>query len=117
MFLLPIIYFFKVVIKIPPTHPEKVNIERQYGLDPRVQISDNAMIEIPQAAYRMELPVKVCITSWSIDFLLKSIENFGVAEVSLEKFGKIRIARNRALRRAQQIDCLDIWETAKLYFV
>ncbi len=106
----------KVVIKVPFTHPEKVNIKRQYGSDPRIEISDDAMNEIPQAAYRLELPARVCITSGSINFLIKSIEKFGVGEVNLEKFGKIRIARNRALRRAQQVGSLDIWETAKLYF-
>jgi len=106
----------KVVIKVPFTHPEKVNIKRQYGSDPRIEISDDAMNEIPQAAYRLELPARVCITSGSINFLIKSIEKFGVGEVNLEKFGKIRIARNRALRRAEQVGSLDIWETAKLYF-
>ncbi len=105
----------KIVIRISPAHPEKVNIERQYGEDPRVEISDEALNKVPQAAYRMELPLRVCITSGSINFLLKSVEKFGVAEVSLEKFGKIRIAKNRALRRAQQTGYLDMWETAKLY--
>jgi len=106
----------KVVLKVPFTHHEKVNIERQYGLDPRVEISEDAINEIPHAAYRLELPPRVCITSESINFLIKSIEKFAVGEVTLEKFGKIRIGRNRALRRAEQLGALDIWETAKLYF-
>ena len=106
----------KVIIKISPTHLEKVNIVRQYGSDPRVEISDDAMNKIPQAAYRVELPARVCIASESINFLLKSVDNFGVVEVSLEKFGKIRIATNRALRRVQRIDSADMWETAKLHF-
>ena len=106
----------KVVIKIPFSHPEKVNIERQYGLDPRVEISDNELDLIPHAAFRLELPARVCISSEAINFLIKSLERFGVSEVTLEKFGKIRIARNSALKRAQHAGSDDLWGTAKFYF-
>lgn len=105
----------RVVVKIPFSHPEKVNLERQYGPDPRVEISDSALNAIPHAAFRLELPARVCISSEAINYLIETLEKSSVSEVTVEKFGKIRIARNPALKRAQQSGANDIWETAKYY--
>ncbi len=105
-----------VVLKISDNHNEKVSLERQYGLDPRVQISENALEEIPNAAFRLELPRGVCLTAGAIDYLIKSVDEFGVSQVVLEKFGEIRIARTRALKRSLKTNKENFWDEAKILF-
>ena len=103
-------------LKIPDAHPEKINIERQYGPDPRVVISVDIQEDIPNAAFRLEIPPKLCLSSSGITFLIQSLEKCGVSRVEFESFGEIRIALNRILRRVQQTHDGDPWENAELFF-
>ena len=103
-------------LKISDDHPEKVNLERQYGFDPRVQVSQNILKDIPHAALRLEIPPKLTLTPTAVDYLIKSLEKCGVSSVNFEKHGEVRIAKNRALRRAEQVTELNTWKIAGLLF-
>ena len=97
---------------VPERHPERVQLERQYGPDHRVLLSQNLLADVPHAAVRLELPSRVRLRPTSIGSLLRGLEGFGLVRVDLKEFGEIRIARTRALRRAIHAGAEDPWSAA-----
>ena len=105
-----------VALKVPKLHSDKINIERQYGLDSRVQISEDILNEIPNAAFRLKLPARICLTTDAIDYLIKSVDNSGLSRVYVERFGEVYMARTRALKRALRTGEQNSWEGANTSF-
>jgi len=97
---------------VPERHPERVQLERQYGSDHRVLLSRDLLADVPHAAVRLEIPPRVRLSPTSIGSLLRGLEGFGLVRVDLEEFGEIRMARTRALRRAVHAGAEDPWSAA-----
>ena len=97
---------------VPERHPERVQLERQYGPDHRVLLSQNLLADVPHAAVRLEIPPRVRLSPTSIGSLLRGLEGFGLVRVDLKEFGEIRMARTRALRRAIHAGAEDPWSAA-----
>ena len=97
---------------VPERHPERVQLERQYGPDHRVLLTQNLLADGPHAAVRLEIPPRVRLSPTSIGSLLRGLEGFGLVRVDLKEFGEIRMARTRALRRAIQAGAEDPWSAA-----
>ena len=107
---------FVAGIRIPELHPNRINLERQYGPDPRVVICDDISTHIPFASFRLEIPKGFCFEPDDIHFLISKIEKRGVLKVDLGTRGEIRLATNRALKRSEQLGVADIWSGASLLF-
>jgi len=89
-----------------------VQLERQYGPDHRVLLSPDLLTDLPDAAVRLEIPPRVCLSPTAIRSLVKGLEGFGLVRVEVEDVGEVRLARTRALRRAEHVGSTDVWAAA-----
>ncbi len=105
-----------VVLAVSDGHPDRVSLERQYGADPRVIVSDDPMAAVPDAALRLEVPPRVLMDPTDVDSMLRGLESLGVVRVEVERAGVVRMARTRALWRAIHADAADPWVAAGLLF-
>ena len=105
-----------VALSVPDSHPDRVNLERQYGADPRVVVSGDPMAAVPGAALRLEVPPRVLVHPTDIDSLLRGLEALGVVRVDVKRAGVVRMARTRALRRAMRTGVSDPWAAAGVLF-
>ena len=109
-------YDLNVGLKIPDSHPDRINLERQYGPDPRVKVTEDISKQAPFASLRLEGPQGFCFEPGDIENLLNKIEKHGLLRVDLGTRGEIRLARNRALKRAKQLQITDEWVGAGFLF-
>ena len=105
-----------VGLEIPEFHPDGINLERQYGPDPRVVITEDVRKEFPFASFHLEAPVGFCFRPDDIRRLLDEIKKYGVVRIDLGAQGEIRLARTRALKRSEQVGIVDSWYGAGVLF-
>ncbi len=105
-----------VCVKISGSHPDRINVERQYGPDPRVVTADDVSERMSCASFQLETPPEFCFNAGDIQYLMNVIENRGLLKVDLGSKGEIRLARTRALKRSEQIGLADLWAGAGCLF-
>ena len=109
-------YDLNVGLKISDSHPDRINLERQYGPDPRVRLAEDISKQVPFASLRLEGPQGFCFEPGDIQNLVTHIEKQGLLRVDLETRGEIRLAKTRALKRAEQLQIADEWAGAGFLF-
>ena len=92
-----------VCVKISASHPDRVNIERQYGPDPRVLVADDVSEQMFCSSFQLEIPPEFCFNVGDIYYLMNSVEKYGLLKVDLGSQGEIRLVRTRALRRSEPV--------------
>ncbi|MEE2767732.1 MAG: glycosyltransferase [Actinomycetota bacterium] len=105
-----------VALGIPDSHPDRVNLERQYGNDHRVVVTGDPLGAIPNAAIRLELPPRVLVSPSDVTSLLRGLKGHGVVKVGLDKVGEVRMATTRALSRAIHVGAEQPWTVAGKLF-
>jgi len=101
-----------VCIDASDLHPDRINLERQYGPDPRVVVKEDVSTTLFLSSFQMEAPPDFRFKSGDIQYLMGSIEKRGLLRVELGLGEEIRLARTRALKRSQQVGLDDVWEGA-----
>ena len=101
-----------VCVKISASHPDRVNLERQYGPDPRVLVADDVSEQMFCSSFQLEIPPEFCFNAGDIHYLMNSVEKYGLLKVDLGSQGEIRLVRTRALRRSEQVGLVDLWAGA-----
>ena len=105
-----------VCMEISESHPDKINLERQYGPDPRVVVANDLSEQKSCASFQLEMPPGFCFNAGDIHYLLNNVEKHGLVKVDLGSQGEIRLARTRALKRSEQIGLVDHWVGAGSLF-
>ncbi len=105
-----------VCVKISGSHPDRINLERQYGPDPRVVVAEDVSERMSRASFQLETPPQFCFNTGDIQYLMNSIEKYGLLKVDLGSQGKICLIRTRALKRSEQIGLVDLRTGAGLLF-
>ena len=103
-------------LKIAESHPDKINVERQYGPDPRVLITEEIFEKIPFASFHLEVPPHLHFSNGDIQYLINSIAKLGLLKVDLGTGGEIRLIRTRAKKRLEQLGIVDDWMFAGQLF-
>ena len=109
-------YDLTIGLKISESHPDRINLERQYGPDPRVVLTEDIFKQKPFASLRLEGPQGFCFEPDDIEYLVNNIEKYGLLRVDLGMRDEIRLARTRALKRAKQLQLVDEWAGAGFFF-
>ena len=99
-----------VCVEISGSHPDRVNLERQYGPDPRVLVEDDVSEQMSCASFQLEIPPEFCFNAGDIQYLMNAIEKRGLLKVDLGSQGEIRLVRTRSLKRSEQVGLVDLWE-------
>ena len=101
-----------VCVEISGSHPDRINLERQYGPDPRVVVVDDVYEQMSCASFQLEMPPEFFFNAGDIQYLMNAIEKRGLLKVDLGLQGEIRLARTRALKRSEQVGLVDLWAGA-----
>ncbi|MAZ61680.1 MAG: hypothetical protein CMB18_00015 [Euryarchaeota archaeon] len=101
-----------VCVEISDSHPGRINLDRQYGPDPRVVVANDVSEQVSTASFQLEMPPEFCFNAGDIRYLMNSIEKSGLVKVDLGSQGEIRLVRTRALKRSEQIGLVDRWAGA-----
>jgi hypothetical protein len=101
-----------VCVEISGSHPDRINLERQYGPDPRVVVADDVSEQMSRASFQLEMPPEFCFNAGDIQYLMNAIEKRGLLKVDLGSQGKIRLVRTRSLKRSEQVGLVDLWAGA-----
>ena len=101
-----------VCIDASDLHTDRINLERQYGPDPRVVVKEDVSTTLFLSSFQMEAPPDFRFKSGHIQYLMGSIEKRGLLRVELGLGQEIRLARTRALKRSEQVGLVDAWEGA-----
>jgi len=101
-----------VCVEISEAHPDRINLERQYGPDPRVVVADDVSEQMSCASFQLEIPPEFCFNAGDIQYLMNAIEKRGLLKVDLGSQGEIRLVRTRSLKRSEQVGLVDLWEGA-----
>ena len=101
-----------VCVEISEFHSDRINIERQYGSDPRVVVTDDVSEQASFSSFRLEIPPGFHFKAGDIQYLMNSIEKRGLLKVDLGSQGEIRLVRTRALKRSEQVGLVDVWAGA-----
>ena len=109
-------YDLLIGLKISEYHPDRISLERQYGPDSRVLIADDIEMQVPFASLRLEGPPGFCFEPGDIAHLVNKIGKHGLLITDLGVRGEIRLARNRALKRSEQLRIADKYEGAGFLF-
>jgi glycosyltransferase involved in cell wall biosynthesis len=105
-----------VGLKVVESHPECVQLKRQFGPDPRVVVTEDLLAEVPHAAVRLEIPPGVNLHEGDIGLLLSTLDGCGVVRADFGPAGELRMGLTRALRRGQHAGSSDIWSVAGSLF-
>ena len=101
-----------VCVEISESHPDRINLERQYGPDPRVAVADDVSEHMSRASFQLEMPPEFCFHAGDIQYLMNAIEKRGLLKVDLGSQGEIRLVRTRSLKRSEQVGLVDLWAGA-----
>ena len=101
-----------VCVEISDSHPDRINLERQYGPDPRVAIADDVSEQMSCASFQLDMPAEFCFHAGDIQYLMNAIEKRGLLKVDLGSQGEIRLVRTRSLKRSEQVGLVDLWAGA-----
>ena len=101
-----------VCVEISESHPDRINLERQYGPDPRVTVADDVSEQMSCASFQLEMPPELCFHAGDIQYLMNAIEKRGLLKVDLGSQGEIRLVRTRSLKRSEQVGLVDLWAGA-----
>ena len=104
-----------VGVSVPPDHPDRVHVERQYGPDPRVVVSGDLLADVPDASVRLEVPPGLALAPTDVASMLRGLAGRGVVLANVEGSGAggaVRMAYTRALRRAIDAGAADAWAAA-----
>ena len=105
-----------VCVEISESHPDRINLERQYGSDPRVVVAGDVSERMSYASFQLETPPEFCFKAGDIQYLMNAIEKRGLLKVDLGLQGEIRLVRTRALKRSEQVGLVDTWAGAGKLF-
>ena len=105
-----------VCVEVSDIHPDKINLERQYGPDPRVVVKNDVSVTMFRSSLQMEVPSDFCFKTSDLQYLIGSLQKRGLLKVDLGSGREIRLARTRALKRSEQAGLLDVWEVAGQLF-
>ncbi|MFL3018625.1 MAG: glycosyltransferase [Acidimicrobiales bacterium] len=105
-----------VFVETSESHPDRINLERQYGPDPRVVVKADVFEQMSSSSFQLEMPPEFCFNAGDIHYLMNSVEKYGLLKVDLGIQGEIRLARTRALKRSEQIGLADFWTGAGQFF-
>jgi len=105
-----------VCVEISELHPDRINLERQYGPDPRVVVADDISEQMSCASFQLEIPPEFCFHAGDIQYLMNAIEKRGLLKVDLGSQGEIRLVRTRSLKRSEQVGVVDLWAGASHLF-
>ena len=101
-----------VCVEISGAHSDRINLERQYGPDPRVVVADDVSEQMSYASFQLEIPPEFCFNAGDIQYLMNAIEKRGLLKVDLGSQGEIRLVRTRSLKRSEQVGLVDLWAGA-----
>ena len=101
-----------VCVEISGSNPDRINLERQYGPDPRVVVADDVSEQMSCASFQLEIPPEFFFNAGDIQYLMNAIEKRGLLKVDLGSQGEIRLVRTRSLKRSEQVGLVDLWEGA-----